>query len=447
MGFNLAVLLAVTMAIPLQTYGAAKNAVQTPASITAISEGQHSIRVSWSRVKGAGGYAVYQKAASSGKWKKIKHIKGGRATSWTEKHLKKGRNYSYKVKAIDNKRYSKYSASVQVKCGSTSPSKVKLNRSALTLTAGKTGALKATVAPGRAYTKKVKWTSSNKKVAAVDKYGKITAKAEGKAKVTARTVNGYKKTCTVTVKSAPYGVFVGLESRNLARLTPYKTVVIDAANFSAKEIRSLHQKGKIVYSYLNVGSIENFRKYYKDYRDITLGNYENWPEEKWIDVSQPKWQNFIVNGLALDLKKKGVDGFFLDNADVYYQYKRSGIYDGLKTITAGLWNKYHLKILINGGDTFVQEVIKRGDLKNLHITGVNQESVFSSINFDSGEFGRQAKEDTAYFKDYLSFCKKAGLTVYLTEYIKKNPSLEREIAAYCKNHGYCCYISRTLELI
>ena len=46
--------------------------------------------------------------------------------------------------------------------------------------------------------KKVTWSSSNKKVAAVSKKGKVTAKKLGTAKITAK-VNGKKYTCTVKV--------------------------------------------------------------------------------------------------------------------------------------------------------------------------------------------------------------------------------------------------------
>ena len=40
------------------------------------------------------------------------------------------------------------------------------------------------------------------------------------------------------------------------------------------------KKGVKVYTYLNVGSIENFRDYYKKYEYLTIGTYENWEEEK-----------------------------------------------------------------------------------------------------------------------------------------------------------------------
>ena len=73
------------------------------------------------------------------------------------------------------------------------------------------------------------------------------------------------------------------------KLKNYETVVIDAQYFSKKDIRKLHAGGTKVYSYLNIGSIENFRSYYKTYEHLAIGDYENWEEEKWVNVADNLW--------------------------------------------------------------------------------------------------------------------------------------------------------------
>ena len=78
-------------------------------------------------------------------------------------------------------------------------SKLKLNKSSVTITVGKTVTLKATVT-GKKGT--VKWSSSKKSVATVSSKGVVTGKKKGTATITAK-VNGVKKTCKVTVKSIP----------------------------------------------------------------------------------------------------------------------------------------------------------------------------------------------------------------------------------------------------
>ena len=82
-----------------------------------------------------------------------------------------------------------------------------------------------------------------------------------------------------------YGVFLNISEDNLYKLYNYDIVVIDAQNFSKKAINVLKSKGITVYSYLNIGSIENFRPYYNNFKNIILKNYENWEEEYWIDIS------------------------------------------------------------------------------------------------------------------------------------------------------------------
>ena len=46
-------------------------------------------------------------------------------------------------------------------------------------------------------------------------------------------------------------------------------------------------------TYLNIGSIENFREYYTTYAEVAIGEYEHWEEEEWVDAANPDWQKFI----------------------------------------------------------------------------------------------------------------------------------------------------------
>ncbi len=76
--------------------------------------------------------------------------------------------------------------------------KITLNKSSVSLKKGKTFTLKATVKPITCV-QKIKYSSSNKKVATVSSKGKITAKKKGKATITV-TVGKKKVKCKVTVK-------------------------------------------------------------------------------------------------------------------------------------------------------------------------------------------------------------------------------------------------------
>lgn len=79
--------------------------------------------------------------------------------------------------------------------------KIQLDSEKFTIYKGETKQLKATIEPKNVTNKTVTWSSSNTKVATVDKNnGKIKAIAAGTATITAKTDNGKKATCKVTVE-------------------------------------------------------------------------------------------------------------------------------------------------------------------------------------------------------------------------------------------------------
>jgi len=78
---------------------------------------------------------------------------------------------------------------------------IKLSKTKLTLKKkNQTYKIGVKFSPSNATNKKLKFSSSNKKVASVSKTGVIKAKKNGTAKITVKTVNGKKKTIKVTVK-------------------------------------------------------------------------------------------------------------------------------------------------------------------------------------------------------------------------------------------------------
>ena len=79
---------------------------------------------------------------------------------------------------------------------------VTLSQTTASLKVGQTVTLTATVMPEDATDKAVTWTSSNEAVATVDANGKVTAKALGKAVITAKS-GDVSATCTVTVEPTP----------------------------------------------------------------------------------------------------------------------------------------------------------------------------------------------------------------------------------------------------
>lgn len=242
-----------------------------------------------------------------------------------------------------------------------------------------------------------------------------------------------------------YGVFLGLGPESMDKFKDYEIVVIDAQYFTKEQIDQLHTGGHKVYSYINVGSVEDFRSYYDKYEPYTLGDYENWDEERWVDVSNKEWKNFVLNDLAPSILDKGVDGLFVDNIDVYYFYQRDDIYNGLTEILKG-FKSLNTYVCINGGDTYIMEYIARGGSFHDVADAVNQETVFSKILWDGDNFSRSSAEDREYFKQYLESVASNGGDVFLLEYSKDQELIE-EIKTYCNKNNFRYYISSTLELL
>ena len=96
-------------------------------------------------------------------------------------------------------------------------SKVSLSKKSVVLVRGRSAVVKATVTPNNATNKKLKWTTSNSKVAVVNSQGKITAKGRGNATIKVMALDGSNKYATikVTVKQPVTSVKLNRNSANL----------------------------------------------------------------------------------------------------------------------------------------------------------------------------------------------------------------------------------------
>lgn len=103
---------------------------------------------------------------------------------------------------VRSKYNRKKKATVKVVVG-TPATKVKLNKTSATGYVGDKITLKATVFPKKASLKKVKYTTSNKRIATVSSKGVVTLKKAGKVTITAIAADNSKKKakCTIVVKN------------------------------------------------------------------------------------------------------------------------------------------------------------------------------------------------------------------------------------------------------
>ena len=214
-----------------------------------------------------------------------------------------------------------------------------------------------------------------------------------------------------------YGVFIGMEKKDLQQLTKsYQTMVLDATNLDKSDIKQLHSESQQIFAYLNVGALETSNSFYQDFKDLTFKPYDNWPDESWLDVTDSAWQDFLVHQLAQSLKDKGVDGLFLDNFDVYDHDHRPEVYTSLVQLLKE-FQSMNLPVIINGGSTFVSQLVAEDpQLARQLIYAVNQESVFLAYVFDANKPVQQTAEAEDFYLDYLNNLSQTGIQVFLIEY-------------------------------
>ena len=246
-----------------------------------------------------------------------------------------------------------------------------------------------------------------------------------------------------------YGAFLGRDDNNTKDFEKYEYLSFDFEGYQESTIRNLEKNGNHCMGYLNVGSVETYRDYYSTYESITFSDYENWDDERWVDVSNTSWQNFVINTLAKNIKNKGGYGVYMDNVDVYsvakedssMRSKMSAIAAGLKSIINGVKN-LGLKVMVNGGAEFFDDF---EDIRS-SVWGYHQEEVFSLIlDYKKDKFGKQAKDDKEYYQSIADTMKKKGCEVFFLEYTK-DTNLIKEIETYCKSKNYRYYVSSTVGL-
>ncbi len=180
-----------------------------------------SITISWNKIRGAAGYDIFfARCNHSNKkivTKKAKTIKGNKTFKWTKSGLKKGTAYKAYVRAYvtknGKKTYVSKSPIMHAYTGNgtkkyTNAKSVKVNKTKVTLTKGKTFKIKAKVKKiskkkklmPKSHAATLRYMTSNKKIATVSKSGKIKAKAKGTCYIYVFAHNGVSKRIKITVK-------------------------------------------------------------------------------------------------------------------------------------------------------------------------------------------------------------------------------------------------------
>lgn len=135
---------------------------------------------------------------------------------------------------VVSKKNENIKATINIVVKKAAVKKVKLSSSKATIAVNGKTTLKATVTPTKNTYIKLKWTTSNAKVAKVTSKGVVTGVGEGTATITATALDGSKKkaTCKVTVGAGIASVEV--KARRLVQVTLTSAKALNATDFVLK---------------------------------------------------------------------------------------------------------------------------------------------------------------------------------------------------------------------
>ncbi len=186
-----------------------------------VSQPGAKITVEWGKVPGAELYEVYATYCGTYSYEMVKRVKGNKIHKITFRKLKgrkidRKRNFKLYVRAfrIENGKKIQITKTMTGHIVGnrnfrfTNPKGIRLTRKTMTLKVGQKAKIKAKVLKvskkknflPRDHAPMFRYTTSNKKVAAVDRSGRITAKKAGTCYVYVYAKNGYGKKMKVTVK-------------------------------------------------------------------------------------------------------------------------------------------------------------------------------------------------------------------------------------------------------
>lgn len=215
---------------------------------------------------------------------------------------------------------------------------ITLSSRAATLYVGKTLTLKATVYPTDATDKTVTWSSSNSKVASVDKNGKVTAKKAGTAVITARTADGLSTSATITVKNVKV-TGVKLNAKKVTRTvgkTKQLKATVRPSNATNKGVTWTSSNKKVA----TVTSKGKVRAKSPGKATITVKTKDGKYKAKAVITVKPKNTSFTLKGNASSVvvtykKRAGIDGY-----QIYRSEKKKGGYERVTTRTKKKGGQY-----------------------------------------------------------------------------------------------------------
>lgn len=213
---------------------------------------------------------------------------------------------------------------------------------------------------------------------------------------------------------------------------------------SQGNIRPAQELGKKFFGYISVGEVRASAWYLDEVRDRGVnffGENEAW-NSYYVDLSDSRWADFVIDTLARGVLKKGYDGFFLDNLDTVETLMEDDprrarqYYRGLVNLVKRLKAAYPSKqIIINRGFAVFDSLTETVD-------GMLVEELYQKDDYSS-----RSEKEIKELLDRIKPVTKAGLPIYIVDYVPRgNISLAEKTARKIQRLGFhACVIPQEID--
>ncbi len=218
-----------------------------------------------------------------------------------------------------------------------------------------------------------------------------------------------------------------------------------AANYEAQDVAQMKRAGKLVISYLNVGSAEPFRSYWAQVQSYALRKYPGWPEF-YMDVSNPGYRDVLLETAVPQILAKGVDGLFLDNVDAGFDNARPGVTAGIVEVVRQIRAAHPTTLLIAQSSNLriLSERGSDGRQFYQYVNGVAREEVSATY---AGGYGRVPVDQSDAVLRTLAAWRAKGLTVFTLDYAN-SVALAQYAITRARAYGLIPYVgTRALDQI
>ena len=132
-------------------------------------------------------------------------------------------------------------------------------------------------------------------------------------------------------------------------------IAIEPEDYTMAEIKTLKKEGAKLLAYLSAGSVSDKRSYYKTLKPYQLKRLDDWPHERYIDLRRTAVREWCQKQAKM-FKGAGFVGYWLDNIDVYEEYKTTGMFNAI-TATLQAIKAVGGYVMINGGSAYLTDLL------------------------------------------------------------------------------------------